>query len=127
MTIHPSKKRGIEQMPDTVFRVRDDEKFDLSISLADRVGNVLGALPDGATCTWTSSDPTIVSVTQSGTDPAGATVETVGPLGTAQVSVVVQLPGGGATLNGMMNLEVVAGDASTLKLNAANVQPRTIS
>lgn len=111
---------------DTVFRIADDQMFDITIQLADRAGNPLGALPDGATATWSSSDPSIATVAQSPSDPLGSTVTTVGPLGTVQANVDVQLPDGGALLHGILNLEVVPGDAVSLKLNPANIQPRSM-
>lgn len=111
----------------TVFRVADDMQFDLTVMLSDRVGNPLGSLPAGSTPQFTSSDPSILTVTPSTTDPMTATVATTGKLGTAQISVSVANQAKPDTpMVGMLDIEVVPGDASSLSLSPVNLQPRTI-
>jgi hypothetical protein len=121
--INPSRERVI--MADQIFRIPDDENFDLTIGLADRAGNPIGTLPNGTTCTFSGSDTTILTVTPDPANPANCTVATTGKLGSAQVSVAVVVNGN--TMNGIMNVEVVAGDATTLSMTPTNIRPRDIA
>ena len=114
-------------MPDTLFRVADDMSFDLNCVLSDRVGNPLGDLPAGVVPQFASSDPTILTVTPHPDNAAIATVATTGKLGTAQISVSATNPAKpDAPMTGMLNIEVVPGEASTLALTPTNLQARTI-
>jgi len=112
----------------TVFRIADDMQFDLNVVLSDRVGNPLGDLPAGSVPTFTSSDPSVLTVTPHTDNAAVATVATTGKLGTGQISVSVPNPAKPDTpMVGMLDIEVVPGEASNLALTPTNLQSRTIS
>jgi len=82
----------------------DVQKVALSVSFTNRAGNP--AQVDGIP-QWSSSDPSILTVTAS-EDGLSAEAVTVGPLGTAQVSVVADADlGEGVTeLTGVLDVEV---------------------
>lgn len=86
-----------------------DQKVPVSVSFADRNGNP--AQVQGAPV-WAVSDANVLSVTAS-EDGMSAVVDTVGALGTAQVSVSADadLGDGVKTLVGTLDIEVHAGEA----------------
>lgn len=97
----------------------DNQHCPLALQAADAAGNPT-TLPAGSV-TWTSSNPSVAVVTPSA-DGMTADVAAVGPLGTAQIGVSVQVDPTGATapLTGSLNVTVSAGAAATI-----NVVPGT--
>lgn len=92
----------------------DEQKVALSIKPVTAAGNP--ARVDGSP-SWSSSDDTIVEVVPSA-DGLSAEAVTVGPVGTAQVSVVVDadLGAGVRTLTAMLDIEVIAAEAVTVAI-----------
>src|SRR5438876_750933 len=70
------------------FQLTDIQHVSASLEVDDGAGNPV-TLPASAV-TWTSSDPSIVTITPS-PDGTSADVVAAGPLGTSQVTVSVQL------------------------------------
>lgn len=87
----------------------DAQKVTLSVSFTTKAGNP--APVDGAP-QWVSSDPSVIQVVQS-EDGLSAEAITVGPLGTAQVSVVADadLGEGTTAITGVLDIEVKASAA----------------
>jgi hypothetical protein len=110
------------------FILTADQMVDVSVAFVDDHGNP--ATVDGMPV-WASSDDTILSVIASA-DGMSATVSAVGPAGQAQVSVTADADLGAGTVEliGLMDIQVVAGDAVSAVLtpgtptsNAPQVQP----
>jgi hypothetical protein len=95
----------------------DIQKVSLSIQVVDAVGNP--AAVEGAPV-WTSSDPTVLTVTAAA-DGMSADAVAVGPLGTAQVSVVADADLGTGVTNiaGTLDVQVVASQAVGLTIATA--------
>jgi len=101
--------------------LKDNQKVPLSISAVDAKGNA-APVQDGSVV-FTSSDPALLTV---GPDPddAGnqlkAVATAVGPLGAAQVTVTADadLGDGVTTLTGLVDVEIVAGQAVSLAVAA---------
>ncbi len=70
-------------MADILFVLTDVQKVAASLSFKDAAGN---AAEVSGTPTWTTSDPSILTVTPAA-DGLSAEIAAVGPLGTAQISV----------------------------------------
>lgn len=120
-TISPSRKRIMATVDPVVFQLRDDEEFDLSFRLEDRVGNPL--LFDPSTGLNVSiSDPTVLSLTDKGNGLF--TVSSVGKIATAQVNVKATVSG--RDINGSLTVDVVAGDADHIDLVPSTPRLRTI-
>jgi len=93
------------------LQLTDIQQDTLALAATDAAGNP-ATLPTGSV-TWSSSDPTILSVTPSN-DGMSAIVAAQGPLGAAQVQVAVQLDTG--TLTGTLDVSVVASAAATIQI-----------
>lgn len=95
------------------FMLADDQQVSVAFTAVDRRGNP--ARLDGAPV-WSSSDPLILTVTPN--DDNSAAVLAVGPTGTAQVQVTVDADIGSGIRNlvGILDVEVVAGEAVSLDL-----------
>ena len=87
----------------------DEQKVSLSVGFFTKAGNPANV--DG-TPTWASSDPAIVTVTPS-EDGRSAVATTVGPLGTAQVTVSADadLGEGVKLVTGVLDIEVRPAEA----------------
>lgn len=92
----------------------DEQKVALSIRPMTAAGNP--ARIDGVPA-WSSSDSTIIEVLPD-LDGLSAEAVTVGPVGVAQVSIVVDadLGAGVRTLAAMLDIEVIAAEAATVAI-----------
>lgn len=97
-----------------MFTLSDTQEVSVAVTAADAKGN-----PAAVTgVSFTSSDPTIVAVTDNG--DGTATFEAVGPLGTAQITAnaSAQNAGGGTDpLVGTLDIQVVASEAVSLTIS----------
>jgi hypothetical protein len=102
------------------FIIPIGQKAKLSISPRDAAGNPseIEGVP-----VWSTSDPAIATVTADPADPDGLTAFAVpvGPLGTAQahVSVDADLGEGVTTVEGVLDIEVKAGETVSVNIDAA--------
>lgn len=94
----------------------DEQKVKLSVSFLTKAGNA--AKVDGAPV-WSSSNDTVISLVVA-EDGLSADAVTVGPLGSAQVSVSADadLGEGVRSIVGTLDLEVVAAEAATVGIAA---------
>lgn len=92
----------------------DTQKVAAAIQPVDAVGNPAAV----ENIVWSSSNPAVVSVTQS-EDGLSAVVEAVGPLGVAQISVVgdALIGDGVEEIAAVADIEVKAGKAVGLAIN----------
>lgn len=99
-----------------MFQLPDNKTANLAVSATDAAG--VPATLDGA-ATFASSDPTIV-VVEAAADGLSATIKPAAPvkLGTAQIQVSADadLGAGVTTINGLVDVEIVAGQATSLVL-----------
>ena len=104
------------------FVLTADQKTRVAVSLTDRYGNP--ATIDGDP-RWESSDPGVVTVSTLDAGRA-ADVVTVGRPGTAQVTVRCDADAGDGVreLVGVLDVEVVGGEAVLLALNPAAAEPK---
>jgi hypothetical protein len=104
--------------------ITDLQQVALTISATDTVGNP--APLDGAP-SWTSSDPTIATVTPDATNPLMASVASVGPLGVATVTVSADadMGTGVTTISATFDLEVVGSQAGALTIAAGVPEAKT--
>lgn len=104
--------------------LKDDQKCALSIVPLDAAGN---PAPVDANPVWAAkgANPEILALIPS-EDGLSCQVVTVGPLGTAQVEVTADaLIGEGVVpLVGLLDVEVVGGQAVSLSINAGAPEPR---
>ncbi len=93
-----------------MFILTDVQQVPLTVAFADKAGNPANV--DGAPV-WTSSDPTIVTVTANGADGMSATAVAVGPLGQVQISVAADadLGAGVTTITGVLDIQVQSSTA----------------
>jgi len=107
------------------FILKDGQKVPLQLVITDAEGNSAAGEGDPI---WASSDKTLVVVTVDAADATKAVASTVpGPgLGTATVSAVVDADlGEGVTeVTGQLDIEVVAGDAAIVNIEAGTPEPR---
>lgn len=101
----------------------DVQQVPLAVAFKDAAGNP--AAVDGAPV-WTSSDPTIVTVTASA-DGLSATAVAVGPLGQAQVSAAADadLGSGVTTITGVLDITVQASEAVNALVTAGTPVAKT--
>jgi hypothetical protein len=119
----PLQAKGETKHMATNLQLTDVQEVDLSIGPKDREGNP--AQLDGVP-TWVSSDPSIVTVTAAA-DGLSAVAATVGPLGTATVTVTGQgdLTGGGSDeVTDTVTVTVVGSQASSLNVTAGTPTQR---
>lgn len=102
--------------------IKDNEKFSVSISVVDAKGNP--AKIDGAPV-WTPSDVNGLVVAPSA-DGLSAEVIAVGPLGVFQVKVEADadLSEGVKSLVGVLDVEVIAGEAAAISFSVSAPQPQ---
>lgn len=97
-----------------MLMLTDIQKVNLSIKPLDAVGNPAALF--GAPV-WASSDPAILTVTPAA-DGMSCMVTTVGPLGTAQVTVAcVASADGKDKLNGVLDIQVVSSEATSVSIS----------
>lgn len=92
------------------FQLRDNQQVPLAVEALDSEGN-----PAAATSAWSSSDPSVADVDQSGlvTASPGAA-----GLGTATITATVTDTSDGDQHTGSFDVEVVASDAVTVNITA---------
>lgn len=92
--------------------IMDDQTFEATVSAVDSRGNPARIDGDPA---WTVSDPALLSLTING---AQAIVSAAGPLGVGQlrVSVDADLGEGVRPLTGLLDIEVIGGEAVGLTI-----------
>ena len=95
----------------------DEQKVGLTVSFTTAAGNA--ATVDGVP-TWVSSDETILTVADIGADGMSCSILTVGPVGTAQVSVTADADMGEGTrqITGLLDIEVRAAEAVSANIAA---------
>jgi len=101
----------------------DEQQVSLAIEPKTAAGNP--ARVDGVP-TWQSSDPAIIDVVVAA-DGLSAVAKTVGPLGTAQVSVTADadLGEGIRAITGTLDIEVKAAEAVSLGIVAGTPEVKT--
>lgn len=94
--------------------LRDSQQVELSYTATSKRGNATTV----ADPVWASSDESIVTVAASG---AGATATAVGPTGTATITLTgdADLGEGVKPVRGVLDIEVVAGDAAVFNITVA--------
>ena len=100
----------------------DEQKVALTVAFTTAAGNP--AKIDGIP-KWQTSDETILTITPDA-DGQTATATTVGPIGTAQVSVTADADLGEGTreITGTLDVEVHAAEAVTVGINAGTPEPK---
>jgi len=106
----------------TMLILPNDHKVTASIQPVDAKGNP--ASIDGLAA-WSSSNTTIVTVTNVSTDSLSADVVPGTALGTAQVNVTADadLGSGTQTINGVLDVQVVAGQAVGFTITTSPAVP----
>lgn len=101
-----------------------DQQVSLSISGEDRYGNPVDITGDTV---WTSSDPSIVTVTQAPFNPAAASAQAVGPIGTAAITVTNDYDADGTPdFQGSIAISVVAGLIAEIGITEGSVTDKPI-
>ena len=96
--------------PTVAFQLHDFEQVPLSVEALDSEGN-----PATATIAFSSSDETVVGIQDNGDGTALAIASPgAGGLGTATVTATVTDTSDGNVITGTFDIEVVAGDATTV-------------
>lgn len=95
--------------------LRDSQQAELSYTATSKRGNAT-TVADAA---WSSSDESIATVTAN--SAGGATVKAVGPTGTATITLTgdADLGEGVKPVRGVLDVEVVAGDAAVFNITVA--------
>lgn len=103
------------------FTLTDVQKVSLSIAPVDAAGNPAPV----ETVAWTSSDEKVLTVVAAA-DGLSAVATAVGPLGTAQVTVSAdaQIGDGVTTITGVLDVNVVASQATALGITAGAAEPK---
>jgi hypothetical protein len=103
------------------FLLQGDQKVKLSIAPVDAAGNSAPVQNPQ----WLSTDPGVLTVEPS-VDGLSASAVAVGPLGTAQVQVSADadLGSGVVALTGILDVQVVAGQAVSLGILAGTPEPK---
>jgi len=103
------------------FILTADQEVPVSVAFTDDHGN--DALVDGIPV-WASSDDTIMMVVAAD-DGMSAVASAVGPVGQAQLSVTADADMGSGTTNvmGLLDIQVVAGDALVAVVTAGTPVP----
>jgi len=111
------KRRGMSnRKEDLRMNLKADQKVSLAVSFKDRAGNVLSPEAVGS-LTFTSSDESLVTLTDNGDGTAVAT--TTGALGEAVVTASNDFDEDGTSdFSGSLAISVVAGDVFEIALAA---------
>lgn len=102
---------------DLMITITDNQQFEVTISPVDAKGN---PAPIEGAPVWSVSDPALLTVTALEPDGLTALVVAVGPLGAAQVlvSADADLGEGVTTIGGLLDVDIVAGQAVSLEIVA---------
>jgi len=116
------KSNGVITKNISMLVLPNDHKVTASIQPVDAKGNP--ATIDGL-ASWSSSSTDIVTVTNISTDSLSADVVPGTALGTAQINVTADadLGGGVTTINGVLDVQVVAGQAVGFTISTAPPVP----
>ena len=95
-----------------MYSLKSTDQVSLGFTAEDEFGNPTTV----ESATWSSSDDTVVTVTADAADFTKAMMAAVGPVGVAQVTLSVDARFGADvnTLTGLLDVTVVAGEASML-------------
>ena len=106
----------------TMITLTDLQKVTCSIQPVDAMGNP--AQVDGVP-EWSVSDSAMLTVAPS-SDGLTAVVSTVGPIGTAQVTVTADadLGEGVVSISGVLDVTITGSQATSLSINAGTPEPR---
>lgn len=96
---------------DIVFQMTDSQQCVLSITAVDKRGNPVPATALGSIA-WSTDTPAVLTLTPDATG-ATCTIASVGPLGTATVTVNATLPDGTAA-TGSLPVTVISGAPTTI-------------
>lgn len=105
---------------DLIMDLQADKKVALKLAWTDEVGNP-AETPSDAQATYTTDNDTVIDLTDNGDGTAEAAA--TGNLGTANVHVEVQ--SGGKTLTGDLQINVVAGLAERVNVEAGEPEEVT--
>ena len=106
--------------PIVAFQLRDDQQVELSVEALDAEGN-----PASVTTVFSSSDASIVAVTDRGDGTAMAVASPgAAGLGMATITAEVTDKSDGDVHTGTFDIEVVAGDAVTVNILAGEPAPK---
>lgn len=103
------------------IQLTDVQKVSLAIAAVDAAGNPAPI----ENAIWASSNPSVLTV-EASLDGLSATATTVGPLGTAQVQVSADARIGveEVLLQGVLDVEVIASEATSLAITAGTPESR---
>jgi hypothetical protein len=107
----------------TMLVLPDDKKVGLSVHPVDAKGNPAQLQGDP---TWSVADPTIATITPVPTEGTSYRADLLpGKLGTTQVNVSgdADLGEGVTTITGLLDVQVVAGQAVSLEIEAGTPEP----
>lgn len=106
------------------YQLGDAQQATGAVAFSDKAGNP-AKVQDGS-ITWSSSDESVVAVTQNPDKPDEATIVAQGPLGTATISVNADadLGDGVVAVSGSVDVEVVAGEAVAAAINFGAASPK---
>ena len=95
----------------------DSQEVNLSVTPVSKAGNAVAV----ETPMWSSSDPLVIEIQVDEKDPLKVLVKTTGKIGSAQVqfSCDARIGEGVSPLLSTLDVEVVAGEAVNLKIDAA--------
>ncbi|MGV0985009.1 MAG: hypothetical protein ACOYB2_10670 [Limnohabitans sp.] len=106
--------------PTVAFQIRDDQQVSLAVEALDAEGN-----PASATIAFTSSDETVVAVTDNGDGTALAVASPgAGGLGTATITATATDNSDGDVHLGTFDIEVVAGDVVIVNVVAGTPEAK---
>lgn len=113
---------GRPRQEEMMFILGDDQKVTLSIAPVDAAGN---PAPVDGVPSWSLSDTKYIGL-EVADDGMSATAIAIGLLGTTQVQVAADadLGEGVVTINGTLDIEVVAGQAVGLSIAAGTPEPK---
>ncbi len=118
----PRRTSMVAAESEITVQLTADQQVSLSISGEDRYGNSVDITGDTV---WTSSDPSIVTVTQAQFDPASATASAVGPLGTVAITVTNDFDADGTPdFQGSLAIDVVAGQIAEIVIHEGAISDK---
>lgn len=124
VTPPPGSVPPITKPKEFTVQLTADQQVSLSISGEDRYGNPVDITGDTV---WTSSDPSIVTVTQAPFNPAAASAQAVGPIGTAAITVTNDYDADGTPdFQGSIAISVVAGLIAEIGITEGSVTDKPI-
>jgi hypothetical protein len=96
------------------FSMTDSQQVTLTITATDKKGNP-ATIPAGS-ITWAVDNPALLTITPAA-DSLSAVAASVGPLGTATISVKVADGSGSTVASGSVDCTVVGGGATNIVVN----------